>query len=160
MTLAFASCLISFEERKVQPWRPLGLWDVEAPTFSRQLAHRWRWSCQPAITATKIPGTNFSSKLSLPQGYNATERIRTIEESSGFIGNRISYLPACCVVPQPTTIPRLWMKHDKLYVSWEILSDEKVWYIAHWLILSFINLLYQEKQRQWRKLNVHEYRCT
>jgi hypothetical protein len=22
-------------------WRPIGLWDVEAPTFSRQSAHRW-----------------------------------------------------------------------------------------------------------------------
>jgi hypothetical protein len=30
-----------------RPWRPIGLWDVEAPTFSRQLARRWRWSCQP-----------------------------------------------------------------------------------------------------------------
>jgi hypothetical protein len=25
-----------------RPWRPLGLWEVEAPTFSRQSAHRWR----------------------------------------------------------------------------------------------------------------------
>jgi hypothetical protein len=25
-----------------RPWRPIGLWDVEAPTFSRQSAHRWR----------------------------------------------------------------------------------------------------------------------
>jgi hypothetical protein len=24
-------------------WRPIGLWDVEALTFSRQSAHRWRW---------------------------------------------------------------------------------------------------------------------
>jgi hypothetical protein len=27
--------------------RPMGLWDVEAATLSRQSAHRWRWSCQP-----------------------------------------------------------------------------------------------------------------
>jgi hypothetical protein len=25
-----------------RPWRPIGLWDVEAPTFFRQSAHRWR----------------------------------------------------------------------------------------------------------------------
>jgi hypothetical protein len=25
-----------------RPWRPIGLRDVEAPTLSRQLAHRWR----------------------------------------------------------------------------------------------------------------------
>jgi hypothetical protein len=30
-----------------RPWRPIGLWDVEAPTFSIQSAHRWRWVCQP-----------------------------------------------------------------------------------------------------------------
>jgi hypothetical protein len=29
-------------------WRPIGLWDVEAPTLSRQSAHRWQWDCQPA----------------------------------------------------------------------------------------------------------------
>jgi hypothetical protein len=36
-------------------WRPIGLWDVEAPTFSRQLAHRWRWGCQPHMPATLYP---------------------------------------------------------------------------------------------------------
>jgi hypothetical protein len=27
-------------------WWPVRLWDVEAPTFSRQSAHRWQWGCQ------------------------------------------------------------------------------------------------------------------
>jgi hypothetical protein len=27
--------------RRSRPWRPIGLWDVEVPTLSRQLAHRW-----------------------------------------------------------------------------------------------------------------------
>jgi hypothetical protein len=40
-----------------RPWRPIGLWDVEAPTFSRQSAHRWRWGCQPyAPPALYLPG--------------------------------------------------------------------------------------------------------
>jgi hypothetical protein len=26
-----------------RPWRPIGLRDIEAPTFSRQSAHKWRW---------------------------------------------------------------------------------------------------------------------
>jgi hypothetical protein len=34
-----------------RPWRPIGLWEVEAPTFSRQSAHRWRWGCQPYAPA-------------------------------------------------------------------------------------------------------------
>jgi hypothetical protein len=25
-----------------RPWRPIGLWDVEGPTLSRESAHRWR----------------------------------------------------------------------------------------------------------------------
>jgi hypothetical protein len=29
------------------PWRLMELWDVEAPTFTRQSAHRRRWGCQP-----------------------------------------------------------------------------------------------------------------
>jgi hypothetical protein len=32
-------------------WRPIGLWDVDAPTFSGQSAHRWRWGCQPYAPA-------------------------------------------------------------------------------------------------------------
>jgi hypothetical protein len=32
-------------------WRSIGLWDVEALTFSRQSAHRWWWSCQPYAPA-------------------------------------------------------------------------------------------------------------
>jgi hypothetical protein len=28
-----------------RPRRPIGLWDVEVCTSSRQSAHRWRWGC-------------------------------------------------------------------------------------------------------------------
>jgi hypothetical protein len=38
-----------------RPWRPIGLWDVEAPTFSRQSAHRWWWGCQPYALAALYP---------------------------------------------------------------------------------------------------------
>jgi hypothetical protein len=38
-----------------QPWRPTGLWDVEAPTFSRHSVHRWRWGCQPYALAALYP---------------------------------------------------------------------------------------------------------
>jgi hypothetical protein len=40
-----------------RPWRTIGLWDVEAPIFFRQSAHRWRWGCQPyAPAAFYTPG--------------------------------------------------------------------------------------------------------
>jgi hypothetical protein len=37
-----------------RPWRPIGLWDVESPTLSRQSAHRWRWG-QPYAPAVMYP---------------------------------------------------------------------------------------------------------
>jgi hypothetical protein len=44
-------------------WRPVGLWDVEVPTFSRQLAHKWQWGRQlyapSPLYPRKIPGTLF-----------------------------------------------------------------------------------------------------
>jgi hypothetical protein len=41
------------------PWRPIGLWDGEAPTFSRQSDHRWRWGCQPYAPAALYPQEDF-----------------------------------------------------------------------------------------------------
>jgi hypothetical protein len=32
-------------------WKPTGLRDVDAPTLSRQSAHRWESGCQPYATA-------------------------------------------------------------------------------------------------------------
>jgi hypothetical protein len=63
-------CLHIYRELQIsypcnRPWRPIGLWDVEVPTFSRQSAHRWRRGCQPYAPAglplppRKIPGTHF-----------------------------------------------------------------------------------------------------
>jgi hypothetical protein len=38
-----------------RPWRPIGLWDVEASTFSKQSAHRLRWGCPPYASAALYP---------------------------------------------------------------------------------------------------------
>jgi hypothetical protein len=93
-----------------RPWRPMGLWDVEAPIFSRHSARRWRWGCQSyapaALYPRKIPGNNFWYRLSWPRGHSAAGRIRSIEKSNELIGNRTRDLPACSIVPQPTTLPR------------------------------------------------------
>jgi hypothetical protein len=37
----------------------MGLWDVEAPTFSRQSTHRWRWDCQLHARAAFYPRGRF-----------------------------------------------------------------------------------------------------
>jgi hypothetical protein len=41
-----------------------------------------------------------------PQGHSAAGRIMSMKKSSGTIGNRTRYLPACSAVPQPTALPR------------------------------------------------------
>jgi hypothetical protein len=48
-----------------KPWRPIGLWDVEAPTFPRQSAKRWRWSCQPYVLAALYPPGSFLVLISV-----------------------------------------------------------------------------------------------
>jgi hypothetical protein len=48
-----------------RPWRPMWLWDVEAPTFARQLAHRWRWGCQPRAPAALYPPGIFLVLISV-----------------------------------------------------------------------------------------------
>jgi hypothetical protein len=30
-----------------RPWWSIWQWNIKAPTCSRNLAHRWRWGCQP-----------------------------------------------------------------------------------------------------------------
>jgi hypothetical protein len=49
-------CLVLFVQKSYlcnRPWRPIGLWDVEDPTLSRQSAHRWG-GFQP-YTPTRTP---------------------------------------------------------------------------------------------------------
>jgi hypothetical protein len=59
---------------------------------------------QTPFTPRKIPGIHFYYTLSRPQGHSATRRIRSIEKSNDTIGNRTRDLPACSIVPQPTTL--------------------------------------------------------
>jgi hypothetical protein len=60
-----------------------------------------RW---PPFTPKNIAGTHFCLRLSRPQGLSAAGRIRSIEKSNDHIGNRTRDLPACSIVPQPTTL--------------------------------------------------------
>jgi hypothetical protein len=45
-------------------------------------------------------------RLSQPQSHSAAARIWSFKKSSDLIENRTSDLPACSVVPQPTTLAR------------------------------------------------------
>jgi hypothetical protein len=83
----------------------VGFSDIEAPTFSRQSAYRWRWDCQPyARHCRLLPPGRFLvlisvKSLSPPQGHSAAGRVRSIENFHDFVGNRTRYLPAFSTVP-------------------------------------------------------------
>jgi hypothetical protein len=58
-----------------------------------------------ALPPSNLPGTHFCYRLSRPQGHSAAGRIRLIEKIH-LIGIRTRDLPACGILPQPTTLPR------------------------------------------------------
>jgi hypothetical protein len=86
----------------------MGLWDVEVPTFSGQSAHRWRWGCQPYAPAGRpLPTGRFLVLISVTswidrRGHNAAEELGQLKNPTTSSGD----LPACSIVPQPTTLPR------------------------------------------------------
>jgi hypothetical protein len=98
---------------------PIRLWDVEAPTFFRQSAHRRLWSCQPYSPAGRpLPPT--PSKFSVRSRINPRATAR-LDESGKFNkkcnnvnGNRTSDLPACRIVLQPTMLLRALEAENKL----------------------------------------------
>jgi hypothetical protein len=99
-----------------RPWRPIGLWDVEALTFSRQSAHRWRWSCQPYAPAALYPQEHSWYLLCIslrrwvePRAIvrlKGLGQLKNHEKSNDLIANRTRDLPTCSIVPQPTKLPR------------------------------------------------------
>jgi hypothetical protein len=50
----------------------------------------------------------FCLWLSPSHDHSATGRIRLVEKSSYFIGNRTSFLPACSIAPQSTALPEFF----------------------------------------------------
>jgi hypothetical protein len=81
----------------------------------------------PPFTSKKIPGTHFCRILSRPQGHSAAGRIRSIEKSNDFVGNRNHGLPAHSIVPQRTTLPRASVAVYSLYLTtWRSIFFEKL----------------------------------
>jgi hypothetical protein len=121
-----------------RPWRPIGMWNIQAPTFSRQSTHRWRWGCQPYEPAGRpLPPGRFMVLISIrgwvdPRGHSAAGRIRSVEKSNGLFGNRTRDLPSCSIMTQPTMLSRA--PFEAVYL------EIKIWVFLIFCISQFVNI--------------------
>jgi len=74
------------------PGRPLDLQEVEATRISRHSAREdvtvVSPTHRPPLPPGDIPGTHLCQILSRPQGHGAAGWVKSMEDSSGTIGNR------------------------------------------------------------------------
>jgi hypothetical protein len=92
-----------------RPWRLLGLWEVKAPTFSDirrindgKVVSRTR---RPLLPPGRFLVLIFVGGWVDPRVIVQLEGLCKFKEST-LSGTRTGYLPACSIVPQPTTLPR------------------------------------------------------
>jgi hypothetical protein len=95
-----------------RPWRPIGLWDVEAPTFYRQSAHIWRWGSQSHAPNALYPQED--SQYSFPledRHYRSWSRhYVTSSKDTGSIPDEVIWLfnrpnPSNCTMAMESTQP-------------------------------------------------------
>jgi hypothetical protein len=90
-----------------RPWRILGLREVEAPTFSDIRLTDGLKVVSPTRRPLFYPQEDsWYSFLLDAESTSAAGRIRSIEKSTSS-GTRTGDLPACSIVPQPTTLPMI-----------------------------------------------------
>jgi hypothetical protein len=119
-----------------RPWRPIRLWDVEAPTFSRKLAHRWRSGCQPCALAALYPPGRFLVLISV-RGW-VDQRTIVWLEGLGQLKNPMTYRESnprpdakeTVVVAERDRKANSWTRVDGISTCLVIISG--VW-IGNWI---------------------------
>jgi hypothetical protein len=89
---------------------PTGLWQLQDPTHSRQMAHGWQCGCQPYASASHPPFIPLRIlvlicyRVSRPHSHNESESFWSTEKSTDLSGKQTCNHPACSTVSQPTTL--------------------------------------------------------
>jgi hypothetical protein len=107
-----------------RPWRPIGLWDVEAPTYSTQSAHRWWWGCQPYTPAALNPPGRFLVLISIRGWVDP----RTIVRLEG-LGQLINPMTSSGIEPATSRLLSYCLKYihtgkckvNPLYEPWYVI---------------------------------------
>jgi hypothetical protein len=125
--------IAAFRQVKVKlslyrPWWPVGLWEVEASTVNGHSTHRWRQGCQPDALAAFYPQDNSWYQVD-PRAIVRLEGLGKLKKKIHLI--RDSNLPACSIVPQPTTLPlapfRQICRHIRMTPSfWTIVKGHRI----------------------------------
>jgi hypothetical protein len=89
-----------------RPWRAIGLWDIDVPTFCKQSAHRLQWRRPYAPAALYLQEDLCSFLLEAESTHSTAGRIRSIERSSDLIGSQARDSKSCSIVPEVTTLSR------------------------------------------------------
>jgi hypothetical protein len=110
-----------------RPWRPIGLWDVEAPTFFRQSAHRWRGQ---VVSLTRRP----AGRPLRPGWFLVLISVR------GWVdGRAVVRLVAQCLAPPRYRVPLC------MHIGVEVVDETYGFTCTLWPVLTFVfQLMHQD----------------
>jgi hypothetical protein len=124
------------------PWRPIGLWNVENPTFCRQSAHKSQLSCQPYELAA-FYWINVRAIVWL-------ERWRKLKIFIHLIGSLTLNLPDCNMASQPSLLLLFSERTSTETWLWRTVL-RRIFGIYYWFH-SHLTMLSQLHRLRWMRI--------